>query len=482
MADIIEVEQTPPETRAELLALLRDKDAGFGYDGPDDLVQIKQFINDGGHDLGGLDIDAIFKRTTPPRVVKWAKPTETDDDKAVRLSGKAGAVGRATNASITKTEKASLAPWQIERMMTRKRYERQIARKESMWDSVDHAEAFGAFVRSKSAALIDYSEKSRDLDIVQKAGSTGVFTDAGAFIAPEFLPQLIELRERYGVYERECGETPMRNNELTIPRNQEDAGVLWNGEGSAITEDDPDVDNVKLVANKLAGLYKLSNELLNDSAVSISDMVTRGYVRQAAFKVDRAGFVGDALPANGGFTGLTTALTDLSGTIANIAGLVVASGNLFSEFAALDFTTAIGVLPDYVTNPKWYMHRVVYGAVVERLGRAAGGVTYSEFMGSRPTMTLFGLPVVFVQGAMPKADANSQVAVLLGDISLSSKFGRVRNSMEIMTSEHRYFENDQWAIRFRERVAILNHDVGNASATAASRQAGPVVGIISASS
>jgi HK97 family phage major capsid protein len=82
---------------------------------------------------------------------------------------------------------------------------------------------------------------------------------------------------------------------------------------------------------------------------------------------------------------------------------------------------------------------------------------------------------------MPSVEANSQVAALLGDLSLAALFGD-RRMTTIAMSEHANFANDEWAIRGTERYDINVHDVGNADATAANRVAGPMVGLITAAS
>ena len=222
--------------------------------------------------------------------------------------------------------------------------------------------------------------------------------------------------------------------------------------------------------------------MMNDSALSIADITARSFSREAARKIDDAGFNGDGSLTYGGFQGVRTAFKGLSGTIANIAGLVVASGNTFDEYAPTDFMQVTGRLPEYADTGAacWVCHKQRYWSIIERLGRAVGGVTYHEFTGA-PTYMLAGYPVKFSQ-VMPRADANSQVDFLFGDFSLGCKYGEVRNSMALDTSDQRYFDQDQVAIRYRQRVAVLVHDVGNASATASSRVPGPIVGLISAAS
>ena len=65
---------------------------------------------------------------------------------------------------------------------------------------------------------------------------------------------------------------------------------------------------------------------------------------------------------------------------------------------------------------------------------------------------------------------------------MGAMLGRVNNSFEVATSDQRYFDSDEIAIRGIHRVAFNAHDVGNADATEANREPGPIVGLITQSS
>jgi HK97 family phage major capsid protein len=96
------------------------------------------------------------------------------------------------------------------------------------------------------------------------------------------------------------------------------------------------------------------------------------------------------------------------------------------------------------------------------------------------TFRFLGYPVQFAQ-VLPKAEANSQVCALLGDLALASKFGD-RRQTTVFLDPYSKTATDQLQIRGTQRIDINVHDVGNASATASARQAGPVVGLITAAS
>lgn len=317
-----------------------------------------------------------------------------------------------------------------------------------------------------------------------KALTEGSNEQGGALVPPEFDALLIRLIERFGLFRGFTRVVNMTSEVRTRPRRTGGITAFWVGEAKTITASNQTYDNVTLVAKKLAALTVMSSEIGEDSAINIADEIAFEIGYAMALAEDQAGFNGDATSTFGGITGITQKLKGLDATIANIAGLFVASGNLFSEFVLTDFNNTAALLPQYADGPgaAWYCHRSFYFGVMQKLELAAGGVTAREIaVGDRSPRPLFlGYPVNFTQ-VMPRTDANSQVAALLGDLAMGSMMGDRRNRT-LFTDPYSLAASDQIQVRGTERIDINVHDVGNASATAALRQPGPIVGIISAAS
>lgn len=359
-------------------------------------------------------------------------------------------------------------------------------RKHRSFNDADEAVHFGLWVKSVLAKDLFTAE---DKMVLQKANITTTNTLGGALIPEDFVPQLIDLKEERGVARQAVPVTPMGRERVTYPRRTGGLTVYYPGEATAITESNPTVNNVTLTATKMACLTQVSSELLNDSAISFGDFVAREIAYAFADKEDEDLFNGDGTSTYGGRLGLRSALSTLSGTIANIAGLVVGSGNAYSELTIPDFNSVAGRLPAYVKNPKWYMHKrffeTVCGGLAVRPGASggAGGATMSEVANYRMSgnPTWLGYPVVFSQ-VLPRTEGNSQVCCLFGEPGMGAMQGMVNGSMEIAASEHYGFNTDVLTIRGTQRHAITVHDPGNASATEALRIPGPYVGLITASS
>ena len=308
----------------------------------------------------------------------------------------------------------------------------------------------------------------------------GVNSAGGFLVPPEFSQDIIDLREQFGVFRRNAKVVPMASDTKSVPRRTGGLTVYYPGENATITASDKAWDNVTLVAKKYATLSKYSSELDEDSIVDMASDLAEEIAYAFSAAEDDNGFNGDGTSTYGNVTGAREKLKGLSGTIANIAGLYVGTGNLYSELVLNDFINTIALLPKYAddNSVRWFVHRSFYYTTMVRVALAAGGVTLAEIMGGARNPQYLGYPVEITQ-KMPSTEANSQVCALVGDLRRAAMLGD-RRQTTIAVSEHSDFASDILAIRGTQRVDIVVHDVGNAHATAASRVPGPLVGLITA--
>jgi HK97 family phage major capsid protein len=316
-----------------------------------------------------------------------------------------------------------------------------------------------------------------------KALNEGVNEQGGALVPPEFDPMLIRLIERYGLFRGFTRMSPMAAETKMQPRRTGGATAYWVGEGKQITASNPTFDNVNLVAKKLAALTVMSSEISEDSAINIADELAFEIGYAMALSEDQAGFLGDGTAPYGGITGIVPKIRNLDSTIANIAGLYQSAQTGFGSAYAFilgDFNQAVALLPQYADTPNagWYCHRAFYYGTMQRLELAAGGVTAFEIsQGDRRPRPLFlGYPVNFTQ-VMPRLSATNQIPVVLGDLAMGTVMGD-RRTRTLFTDPYSLSNYDQIQVRGTERVDIVVHDVGNANATAALRQPGSIVGLV----
>ncbi len=315
-----------------------------------------------------------------------------------------------------------------------------------------------------------------------KAHAEDIQSAGGALVPDEFEATLIDLREQFGVFRRYANVRSMIRETLIIPRRTGGLTAFAVGEGTSITESTKSWDNVELVARKWAVLAKLTTELSEDAIIDVANDLAGEIAYAFSDKEDDCGWNGDATAAFHGITGVRTKLLNLSATRANIAGLIIGTGNLWSELLLTDFEAVVGRLPQYADTPRtaWFAHRAFWANVMQKLALAAGGVSAREVIQGTGTPYFLGYPVVVSQ-RMPSVEANDQVCVLFGDLSQGVLFGD-RRSTTLALSEHSDFASDLIAVRGTERMDINFHSPGNQSATASLRVPGPVVGLLTAAS
>lgn len=298
----------------------------------------------------------------------------------------------------------------------------------------------------------------------------------GGYLVPEeFAGEIINLVEQYGVFRANARVVSMSSDTRVQPKRSSGITAYFIGEGSTITSSDNGFDNVRLTAKKLAVYTRLSNELNEDAAVDLGAWVAQECARAFAQKEDECGFIGTGTSTYGGIVGATEALKGVSATIANIRGLQVGTGNLYSELVLADFNGVVGRLPQFAdtANAAWYVSRTFYHNVMRKLADAASGNTNETLaMGINREPIFMGYPVRIAQ-AMPSTEANSQVCALLGDLSQGALFGD-RRGIAVSLSEHDAFQADELALRAVSRFDINAFGVGDTIA------AGPIVGLITA--
>jgi len=314
--------------------------------------------------------------------------------------------------------------------------------------------------------------------IMGALGQSELNNEDGGYLVPhQFENDLIVLREQYGVFRQFAKNVPMSSDSRSDPRRKSGLTAYFVGDGEGATASKMGWDRVQLNAKKSLVLAYVTTELNEDSIISMGDTLA-GEIAYAFAKLeDDCGFNGDGTSPYGSIVGVRAKLRAVDATIANIKGLQVGSGNAYSELVRGDFQKTKGLLPQYADTPNtaWFVHKTFFHSVMEDLILALGGVTIAEQAQLESRTPIFlGYPVRFSQ-QMPKAEANSQVCAVFGDLNLAASFGD-RRITTVMFSEHAAFTSDEIAVRGSERFDINVHDVGDTT------DAGPVVGLITAAS
>lgn len=471
--------------RATLMAFA--KSAGYtGAAKLDDLVKWWdsddagiEVTDQAGKKVTGKDLSSLWAKVPTAKI----EPADDDDDTG-DTDDKKGIKNRISGVNAKLNQGDSTSPGAMKRIAARKAYDRKAAtgRMATSFPDADSAEAFGAWFRTCTPiGKLDYPDKAYDAEILGKANVSYTNTSGGATVPLDFDPMMIDLKERYGLARQLLGTIPMARETLQYPRRTAGHTVYAPGEATAITESNPTVDNVNMVAVKMGCYTDVSTELLNDSAINFADFVAREMAYAFAVKEDDCWLTGDGTSTDFNVAGLTTAMLGLTATRADIAGLYVATDNNMSLMVIGDLTNTMALAPNYVDfDPSvgWICHKRFYYNVMRRLALAQGGSTGTELVNGIPRFMYDGFPV-YTTPHMTRVDASTDlVCAFFGAPRLASKFGEVRGGTQIASSEHFKFSSDLISFRATQRVAIVNHDYGNSSGTEASRVPGPIVGLL----
>ena len=304
--------------------------------------------------------------------------------------------------------------------------------------------------------------------------SEGVNTDGGYNVPEEFDAEMIDLREKYGVFRRECRIVPMIRDTKTLGRRVSGLTAYPAAEGAAGTVSTAKMDRVGLTAQKWMVLATMTKELNEDSAVNEGDRLMGEIAYAFATAEDNAGFTGDGTSTYSGILGLKNAL----GASCKVTQ---GSSNTWAAQTLSDINNLMSKLPDFtqVMNPAFYCNKAYYDQVLARLAMAAGGVTAYEIVNGIVQGRFFGFPVHFVT-SMPSATATTGICLYFGDLGAAAKFGdrrqtRIEMSDVATVGGTSMFETDEIAIKGTERFDIVIHERGTSSASA---QGGPINALI----
>lgn len=354
------------------------------------------------------------------------------------------------------------------------------------------------FCLKQGIPLISASDSGAEVSA--KTQRENVNVSSGFLVPDEFQNDLIDLREKFGVFRQNAKVVPMASDTRSDPRRVNGVTAYFVGESTAANLSDKQWDRVRLTAKKLMVLTKYSNELNEDAVLNIGDDLAGEIAYAFALKEDQCGFLGDGTSAYGGIRGVSTQLLAVDPTgdsnPDNVMGLIISSGSGFGAsyngITLSDFNRLVATLPEYADVPgqaKFYCSKFFWGAVMQKLATAAGGNRVADVEDTPLRKSFLGYDVVISQ-VMPKISATNQICCLFGNLALAARLGD-RRQTTIQMSEHALnaFEQDEVVIRGTERFDIVVHDVGDPTPSAGPAKsaqlgnvAGPIVGLITAGS
>jgi HK97 family phage major capsid protein len=186
------------------------------------------------------------------------------------------------------------------------------------------------------------------------SGSAPDDSDAGLLIPTELRNEVLRIMEtQYGLARREMLYLPFSGpgNSRTIPALGTSVSVFWTGEGNKKQSTQPKFSIVTQTLKKLAAIVPFTEEILEDSAINLTQLVATLFAEAVAKEEDIQFFAGIGSP----WIGL------LNNPDVNI--VPQASGGV-ADLTADDLLDMIDATPTgALTGAKFYFHRTVLSVI-----------------------------------------------------------------------------------------------------------------------
>lgn len=453
----------------QLIAKLAEGDGGYKGD-ENDLAAVKKYVEDNGIDLVSetdgtpLDLDAMHK-AAQRRTVKFnADPVPAKH--AVRQpASRAAAIDDGQGPAIhSKVGSSGVGS-------TKKMYEQRAkqfgvgtSKDQTAFSDADTAEFLGAAFRlgfaTRGHNTASYIQRENDEEIIAKSGSQFNPTTGGVLIPDDFRPQLIYLMEKYGIARQIANVVPMTRDNVQEPRITAVNAMVPIGELPTMALGDDNTDLVSLYAKDWGRITRFPNSLLQDAAISVTDIFARTCVEAQTKAEDQTYFLGDGSATYNQDMGLANALPS--------GAYIAASGNSWGAITEGDINKLPGSVEnaDIKTRGQFLCSRQFYMQVMQPMQTTSGRGFQVEFMNMSGLTSDYdalwkGWKVRFVQ-VLPTASGSAVKSLYFGDFQAASMLGD-RRDLEIATSEHVYFVNNAFGVRAISRFTVNIHGDGRGS-------------------
>jgi HK97 family phage major capsid protein len=281
----------------------------------------------------------------------------------------------------------------------------------------------------------------------------------GGYLVPDELrAEVLRIAETmYGVARREFLYLPFTGpgNSRKIPTLASSVTVFWTDESAVKGGTNPTFGIVTQTLKKLAAIVPLTEELIEDSAVNITQLVAQLFAEAVAKEEDTQFFMGTGSP----WTGLLN-----NGSI-NIVNLGAGEG--FADVTADDLLDMIDETPaGALAGAKFYLHRHML-SVIRKLKDVTSGQYIYQRPGEGLPGTIWDYPYVLVE-AFPTNTTTGLNKPLLGfgNLKLAAVFGdkqqiRVKLLDQATITDGdgstviNLAEQDMIALRMEERVGYV---------------------------
>jgi len=289
----------------------------------------------------------------------------------------------------------------------------------------------------------EYNE--RCLEEYKAAGmSEGVAADGGVLVPVEYAATVIEFATQQSPILSRVWQLPMSSNVLKIPRLVQAAGsyfggitLYWADEAEQKTKTKPQFQQLTFTAQKLIGLCYMTDELIADSMINLTNYITGLFTRAFQYEMERVIIAG---------TGVGQPMGIVNDPSVNIVPRAAAGTIGYTDVVNLD-----NAIDESFTDLTWLTRKTTQNTLMalrDTNQRPIFMSDYAVFSGQPlhpPSMISY--PVMRTRNVPALGD---QGDLILGDLSMY--LWTPRQSLTIDTSIHSRFEYDETGIRFVARM------------------------------
>lgn len=302
------------------------------------------------------------------------------------------------------------------------------------------------------------------------AFTPGTYSATGGFLVPPQYLQgsLAEFRIAQAKVRQLCTVLPgINSNSVLIPRETGISAVGWVAENAAKPSTDATFGQISVGIFVLAGIAKVSKQLLNDSTPAVDVIVRRGLGKALGQAEDIAFINGNG---SGQPTGILNTAGVLTGAVgaklwSSIAGAITTvASNYFANPTAilahprdvntLRTTTDTAGRPIFLPN-YWAGGNPSQGGPQAYLGTGAANALEATYNASPPDGYVFGLPI-YGDANMPTnlGGGANETRMIIAAWEEAWIFEREGMGMDVSGEAGTSFEQNQFWFRIEERVGF----------------------------
>lgn len=268
-------------------------------------------------------------------------------------------------------------------------------------------------------------------EAVLKTLSEGVNADGGFTVPQDFYNVLVQEINEVAQMRSKVTVVSMKTNVLTIPVGEHGPDVYWTGEGVTKTTTTMDFRQPTITAYKMASIIYLTDELIEDSAFDLVNVLVKRFADRIAEEEERVIIAGSGVAQP---TGIFT-----NATVPTIACV----GNLsFDNIINLIYELPI----KYRRNASFIVHNSNVREL-RKLKDSDGRYLWQDPVSAGQPATINGYPVIETYFA-PESE------ISFGDYKIAYWLGtKGTMTVKITNDTETTFTQDKTAIRVVERIA-----------------------------